>query len=105
MGKREQHAGMVTRNRPSRLIGSVMVPMLLRAGHSLCGYDSDLYRPCTFASGGEQVARSGWASSTTGGDVLRGRRRGPGLQAQSSRRAILGNVGTVLRRELRRNKS
>jgi len=50
MGKREQHAGMVTRNRPSRLYRLVMVPMLLRAGHSLCGYDSDLYRPCTFAS-------------------------------------------------------
>ncbi|PBB84945.1 MULTISPECIES: NAD(P)-dependent oxidoreductase [unclassified Mesorhizobium] len=37
-------------------IGSVMVPMLLRAGHSVSGYDSDLYRRCTFASGGEQVA-------------------------------------------------
>ncbi|RVA23182.1 NAD(P)-dependent oxidoreductase, partial [Mesorhizobium sp. M7A.F.Ca.US.001.01.1.1] len=28
-------------------IGSVMVPMLLRAGHSVTGYDSDLYRRCT----------------------------------------------------------
>ena len=37
-------------------IGSVMVPMLLRAGHSVTGYDSDLYRRCTFASGGEQAS-------------------------------------------------
>ncbi|MBZ9821490.1 NAD-dependent epimerase/dehydratase family protein [Mesorhizobium sp. CA4] len=36
-------------------IGSVMVPMLLRAGHSVTGYDSDLYRRCTFALGGEQA--------------------------------------------------
>ena len=36
-------------------IGSVMVPMLLRAGHTVTGYDSDLYRRCTFASGGEQA--------------------------------------------------
>ncbi|MET3522363.1 NAD-dependent epimerase/dehydratase family protein [Mesorhizobium abyssinicae] len=36
-------------------IGSVMVPMLLRAGHAVCGYDSDLYRRCTFACGGEQA--------------------------------------------------
>jgi nucleoside-diphosphate-sugar epimerase len=37
-------------------IGSVMVPMLLRAGHSVTGYDSDLYRRCTFASGGERAS-------------------------------------------------
>ena len=37
-------------------IGSVMVPMLLRAGHSVTGYDSDLYRRCTFAAGGERVS-------------------------------------------------
>jgi nucleoside-diphosphate-sugar epimerase len=37
-------------------IGSVMVPMLLRAGHSVTGYDSDLYRRCTFAAGGEQAS-------------------------------------------------
>ncbi|MER8752181.1 NAD(P)-dependent oxidoreductase [Mesorhizobium sp. M1050] len=37
-------------------IGSVMVPMLLRAGHSVTGYDSDLYRRCTFASGGAQAS-------------------------------------------------
>jgi len=37
-------------------IGSVMVPMLLGAGHSVTGYDSDLYRRCTFASGGERAS-------------------------------------------------
>ncbi|MGX5851111.1 NAD-dependent epimerase/dehydratase family protein [Mesorhizobium sp. PL10] len=37
-------------------IGSVMVPMLLSAGHSVTGYDSDLYRRCTFASGGERAS-------------------------------------------------
>ncbi|MER8504316.1 MULTISPECIES: NAD(P)-dependent oxidoreductase [unclassified Mesorhizobium] len=37
-------------------IGSVMVTMLLRAGHSVTGYDSDLYRRCTFAWGGEQAS-------------------------------------------------
>jgi nucleoside-diphosphate-sugar epimerase len=36
-------------------IGSVMVPMLLRAGHSVTGYDSDLYRRCSFAAGGNQA--------------------------------------------------
>ncbi|MDH6229807.1 nucleoside-diphosphate-sugar epimerase [Mesorhizobium soli] len=33
-------------------IGSVMVPMLLRAGHQVAGYDSDLYRRCTYTPGG-----------------------------------------------------
>ncbi|UCI29368.1 NAD-dependent epimerase/dehydratase family protein [Mesorhizobium sp. B4-1-4] len=37
-------------------IGSVMVPMLLRAGHSVTGYDADLYRRCTFAAGGERAS-------------------------------------------------
>jgi nucleoside-diphosphate-sugar epimerase len=37
-------------------IGSVMVPMLLRAGHSVTGYDSDLYRRCNFAAGGGQAS-------------------------------------------------
>jgi nucleoside-diphosphate-sugar epimerase len=37
-------------------IGSVMVPMLLRAGHDVTGYDSDLYRRCTYAPGGNLVA-------------------------------------------------
>lgn len=37
-------------------IGSVMVPMLLQAGHKVTGYDSDLYRRCTFAAGGAQAA-------------------------------------------------
>jgi len=36
-------------------IGSVMVPMLLEAGHSVSGYDSDLYRRCNFDAGGRQT--------------------------------------------------
>lgn len=34
-------------------IGTVMVPMLLAAGHDVVGFDSDLYERCTFAAGGE----------------------------------------------------
>lgn len=33
-------------------IGSVMVPMLLRAGHQVTGCDSDLYERCTYEPGG-----------------------------------------------------
>ena len=33
-------------------IGTVMVPMLIKAGHEVVGLDSDLYRSCTFAAGG-----------------------------------------------------
>lgn len=33
-------------------IGTVMVPMILRAGHEVVGLDSDLYERCTFPSGG-----------------------------------------------------
>jgi nucleoside-diphosphate-sugar epimerase len=33
-------------------IGSVMVPMLLEAGHEVTGCDSDLYERCTFKTGG-----------------------------------------------------
>jgi nucleoside-diphosphate-sugar epimerase len=33
-------------------IGSVMTPMLLKAGHQVTGLDSDLYERCTFAQGG-----------------------------------------------------
>ncbi len=33
-------------------IGTVMTPMLLKAGHDVVGYDSDLYQRCTFAPGG-----------------------------------------------------
>ncbi|MDX6750229.1 SDR family oxidoreductase [Geminicoccaceae bacterium 1502E] len=33
-------------------VGSVMVPMLLQAGHVVCGCDSDLYEGCTFEAGG-----------------------------------------------------
>jgi nucleoside-diphosphate-sugar epimerase len=33
-------------------IGTVMVPMLLKAGHEVVGLDSNLYESCTFAAGG-----------------------------------------------------
>ena len=33
-------------------IGTVMVPMLLKAGHQVIGFDSNLYEKCTFAAGG-----------------------------------------------------
>ncbi|GAB4361869.1 MAG: NAD(P)-dependent oxidoreductase [Oricola sp.] len=36
-------------------IGSVMVPMLIAAGHEVGGYDTDLYERCTYAGGGSQV--------------------------------------------------
>ena len=32
-------------------IGSVMVPMLVRAGHDVVGMDTDLYEQCTFCDG------------------------------------------------------
>jgi nucleoside-diphosphate-sugar epimerase len=34
-------------------IGTVMTPMLLKAGHDVVGLDSDLYSRCTFSAGGE----------------------------------------------------
>jgi nucleoside-diphosphate-sugar epimerase len=34
-------------------IGTVMVPMLIKAGHEVVGLDSDLYASCTFSEGGE----------------------------------------------------
>ncbi|MEZ5996693.1 MAG: SDR family oxidoreductase [Hyphomonadaceae bacterium] len=34
-------------------IGTVMAPMLVKAGHEVTGIDADLYRRCTFAQGGE----------------------------------------------------
>ena len=33
-------------------IGTVMTPMLQAAGHEVVGYDSDLYRRCTYPAGG-----------------------------------------------------
>jgi nucleoside-diphosphate-sugar epimerase len=33
-------------------IGTVMVPMLLKAGHDVVGLDSNLYESCTFVAGG-----------------------------------------------------
>ena len=37
-------------------IGTVMMPMLLQAGHEVVGCDSDLYERCTYGAGGE-IAR------------------------------------------------
>jgi len=34
-------------------MGTVMTPMLLDAGHEVVGYDSDLYRRCTYPAGGD----------------------------------------------------
>ena len=33
-------------------IGTVLTPMLVKAGHDVVGMDSDLYSRCTFAAGG-----------------------------------------------------
>jgi len=37
-------------------IGTVLVPMLLEAGHTVTGCDSDLYRRCTYKGGGKIAA-------------------------------------------------
>jgi nucleoside-diphosphate-sugar epimerase len=34
-------------------IGTVLVPMLVKAGHDVVGMDSDLYSTCTYSAGGE----------------------------------------------------
>lgn len=34
-------------------IGTILTPMLVRAGHQVVGLDSDLYARCTFAAGGD----------------------------------------------------
>lgn len=34
-------------------IGTIMTPMLLRAGHSVVGFDGDLFNRCTYPAGGE----------------------------------------------------
>src|SRR5258708_35781423 len=34
-------------------IGTVLTPMLVRAGHEVVGLDTDLYARCTFSPGGE----------------------------------------------------
>jgi nucleoside-diphosphate-sugar epimerase len=36
-------------------IGSVLTPMLLKAGHDVVGMDTDLYARCTFAAGGKII--------------------------------------------------
>jgi nucleoside-diphosphate-sugar epimerase len=40
-------------------IGTVMVPMLLHAGHDVIGCDSDLYERCTYGAGGKIVSVPG----------------------------------------------
>jgi nucleoside-diphosphate-sugar epimerase len=40
-------------------IGTVMVPMLLGAGHDVVGLDSDLFRQCTFAPGIHEISELG----------------------------------------------
>src|SRR5215469_15543927 len=34
-------------------IGTILTPILVRAGHDVVGWDSDLYSRCTFSHGGE----------------------------------------------------
>jgi nucleoside-diphosphate-sugar epimerase len=36
-------------------IGTVMVPMVLKAGHAVVGYDSDLFRRCTYTAAGGEI--------------------------------------------------
>ena len=33
-------------------VGTVLVPMLVKAGHDVVGLDTDLYSRCTFPAGG-----------------------------------------------------
>src|SRR6478735_9206340 len=57
---RDRHTSVIEGGRGMRVlvtghkgyIGTVMTPMLLRAGHDVVGYDSDLYRRCTYPGGG-----------------------------------------------------
>jgi nucleoside-diphosphate-sugar epimerase len=37
-------------------VGTVLTPMLVRAGHDVTGLDTDIYRRCTFSSGGDILA-------------------------------------------------
>src|SRR5437773_9473165 len=39
-------------------IGTVMVPMLLGAGHEVFGLDSDLFEQCTFSPGMHEVSET-----------------------------------------------
>jgi len=36
-------------------IGTILTPMLLEAGHEVVGFDSDLYRECTFGEGFREI--------------------------------------------------
>ncbi len=46
-------------------IGSVLVPMLERAGHEVVGLDSDLFAACTFGPDGPSRRRSRGTSATS----------------------------------------
>jgi nucleoside-diphosphate-sugar epimerase len=37
-------------------IGTILTPMLVKAGHEVVGYDSDLYQRCTYGVGGQILA-------------------------------------------------
>ncbi|WP_437376965.1 NAD-dependent epimerase/dehydratase family protein [Inquilinus limosus] len=50
---KEEHRMRVLVTGHRGYIGTVMVPMLLQAGHSVTGCDSDLYERCTFDAGGD----------------------------------------------------
>ena len=45
-------------------VGSVMVPMLLAAGHEVMGFDSDLYERCTRLLLSSRLASDRWAASS-----------------------------------------
>jgi nucleoside-diphosphate-sugar epimerase len=53
-------------------IGTVMVPMLIDAGHDVVGLDSDLYRYCTFGDERkvQQIPELNVAASHSGGESL-----------------------------------
>ena len=46
-------------------IGSVLVPVLERAGHEVVGLDSDLFAACTFGNGGARGHRRCKRTSVT----------------------------------------
>ena len=46
-------------------IGSVLVPVLERAGHEVFGVDSDLFAACTFGPDRPRSTACGWTSETS----------------------------------------
>ena len=53
-------------------IGSVLVPMLERAGHEVVGLDSDLFAQCTFGSNGHEVGAVQGDVRDVGSEALEG---------------------------------